>query len=153
MATVYSKLSGSFEGLSPGREEQVTENITEWALTGMGATAIAGGSQGWLFPEWAPDKRDLRGKRLPGEHQAAPGSISLTRKLLPGTGLFVCGYEGLCWVGVGGVHGKNGCQRTMATESGGQCQEQLLLVLNILQCSWGCFCYCLEVKWSSRPHW
>lgn len=96
MATVYSKLSGSFEGRSPGEEEQVTENIAEWALTGMGATAIAGGSQGWLFPEWAPDERDLRGKGLPGEHQAGLGYILPTRKLLPGTGLFVCGYEGLC---------------------------------------------------------
>lgn len=84
-----------FEGLSPDKEEQVTGNIVEWALARMGATDMAGGSQGRLFPEWGPDEHDLRGKGLPSEHQAGPGYISPTRKLLPGTGLFVCDYEGL----------------------------------------------------------
>lgn len=67
----------------------------------MGATAIAGGSKGRLFPEWPPDESELRGKGLPGEHWAGSGYITY-QETITWNWLIRLWYERLCWVGVGG---------------------------------------------------
>lgn len=57
--TVFSKPSGSSERPSRGKEEQVAEDVAEWALSGTEATDATGGSRGRLFPEHVPDEPDL----------------------------------------------------------------------------------------------
>lgn len=63
-------VSVSSERLSRGKEEQVAEAVAEWALSGMEAADMAGGSPGRLFPEQESNDPDLRWKSA---SRLAPG--------------------------------------------------------------------------------